>query len=88
MMQKYIACSILAIVFFIIILFYSTNTEKFATKRDKAEAIYDYMGGRDETLYNDYKKALNGKSNIVEYEDMLSLKRTNNFTVSNIEKSI
>lgn len=82
------ACFILSIVFLILLLFYGSTCEGFATRRDKAEAIYKNMEGQSEPMYNDYKKAMGGQSNIVEFEDMLALKRANDFTISSIERRI
>lgn len=85
-MNEYIiACIAICIVALII---YMAHGEDFATSRDKAEKIHDWFNSTTSHNYNSYRKALNDKSNIVEYEDALQLFQTKNLTLSSIEKII
>jgi hypothetical protein len=87
---KHVACIVLSIVFATMLLFYvvlALRCEQFATRREKAAAIYEAVNDSNPS-YNQYKQALGNKSNIVEYEDVMDLKHGGNFTLSNIEQII
>jgi hypothetical protein len=87
MPPKYIAYLLLTLVFIIIVVVVNKK-EGFATKHDKAEAIFDWMGGSSNPKYVDYKEKFDDKSNIVEFEDVLKLKKSSNFTVASIKNVI
>jgi hypothetical protein len=75
----------IAILIIVVIIIYKYNaTEGFATKQDKANAIYNWFSGKKTPKYSDYKKALQSKSNIVEYEDVLNLHKQGKLSVDNI----
>ena len=46
-------------------------SESFATRADKAAAIYKWFSENKDYSYAKYKSAMRGQSNIVEYEDIL-----------------
>lgn len=73
----------------IIILIYIKfhDSECFANKHEKAESIYDWFSKTLAPTYNDYRTSVQ-PSNIVEYEDMLGLHSTKNFTVAKIEDKL
>lgn len=62
--------------------------EYFATKRTKAQAIYDWFQNNPQPAYVNYRRDLSGASNIVEYEDVLNLFQNRNLTVDSVEKII
>jgi hypothetical protein len=65
----------------------ASRVEKFVTKRDKAAAIYEWFRTNTSPVYSKYKKDLQG-SNIVEYEDVLTLFKNRDLTVESVEKMI
>lgn len=70
----------------LILIYYTTHREDFTTKRTKAQAIYDWFQNNSSPTYTSYKRALDGTSNIVEYEDALALFQNRNLTVESVEK--
>jgi hypothetical protein len=89
MEPKYMACLILALVFIIVIMFYiRISTEGFVNKNEKASAIFTWMANNKNPKYNDYKSKFDGSSDIVEFDNVLKLKQSNNFTVGSIETVI
>ena len=89
MESKHLACIILILVFVIVIMFYvRISREGFTNKGEKANAIFAWMVDNKNPKYNDYKNNFDGKSDIVEFENVLKLKRSNNFTVNSIEDVI
>jgi hypothetical protein len=65
-----------------------TSYEGFANKKEKAVAITDWFNRTSDPKYTDYKKAMSGQSNVVEYEDALGLYKNRNLTVTSIENMI
>jgi len=76
------------ILIMIIIILFIYNKESFASKPEKAEAIYDWFVKNDTPKYTKYRRDLENQSNIVEYEDALTLFKNNNLSLQNIEKII
>lgn len=80
-------CAIILItVVFIVIL--QVHSENFASKQSKAQAIFDWFKKNNKPSYTNYRSDLNMNSNIVEYEDVLSLLQNNNLSVESIKKVI
>lgn len=86
--HKKIAIGILIVALVLIIILHFCLHESFTTKREKATAITDWFKDTRSPTYVKYKKALDGKSNIVEYTDVMKLFRERNLTVSEVEKVI
>ncbi len=63
------------------------HCEPFATKREKASAIYDWFNKTPSHSYTDYRDTVK-PSNIVEYEDAMNLFKNKNFTVESIEQTL
>lgn len=76
------------IIIAILVLIYIATRETFTTKREKATAIYDWFARVRVPQYADFRRALGGKSNIVEYEDVLRLFGERNLTVASVESVI
>ena len=68
----------------------ATTREPFTTKRDKAQLIYTwFINNKGSESYANYKQAMDGRSNIVEYEDVLGLVTSGPpLTVESIERII
>jgi len=81
-MWKVIALLIVTLVF---IWAGSSDPESFATKREKAGAIYNWFAANSRPTYTRYKSEMAG-SNVVEYEDVLRLMQDRDLTVASIEK--
>jgi hypothetical protein len=81
-------CLLLAGITLITMYVLYNNRESFTTKRDKAETIYNWFKTQSSPSYADYRSAMNGKSNIVEYEDVLALFQERNLTLDSVEKAI
>ncbi len=65
--------------------------ENFTTKQSKAKSIYDWFKTNPNPKYIKYRADLANASNIVEYEDALSLFQRSSavdFTIPAIEKII
>ena len=78
-------CVIYVIIIICIWLYFQPTSEQFASKREKAQVIYDWFN-TNEPKYVNYKQDLAKASNIVEYEDVFILKQKNKLSVDNIEK--
>jgi hypothetical protein len=66
----------------------SHTKEDFATKTEKATTIVDWFQDNPSPKYNEYKKAMGGQSNIVEYESALGLYKDRNLTISSLENML
>ncbi len=87
-MRQKLQAIILITIVFIVIVTVSRSREGFTSKRAKAQAIHDWFANEPDPKYIKYKNDLAKSSNIVEYEDVLTLKRNHNLTVESIEKTI
>lgn len=80
--------SIILAMILIIICIYMYRTihsrEDFATKNEKAQVIYNWFSKNKSPKYIDYKRDLKLLSNIVEYEDILSLSQRGLLTIGAI----
>lgn len=85
METKILAVIILAVIVFIFVCWHYQH-EGFANKQEKANAIFTWFNNNPDPTYNSYARDLKNESNIVEYEDVLSLFRQKNLTVSSIAK--
>ena len=66
-MDNYVYVSIV-VVLTIILICRALQRESFATKCDKASAIYDWFARTPNPTYNDYQRYMGNQSDIVEYE--------------------
>ncbi len=80
-----IVAVLLITIVLIICLLRIQSTEAFASKQDKAEAIYNWFKATNEPAYIDYKTHMGLRSNIVEYEDALGLRHAGRLTVDAIK---
>lgn len=78
---------LVVIILIICVMIYKTR-ENFATKRDKAETIYNWFTVNHNPLYTLYKQNMGKDSNIVEYEDVLKLMQNKRLSIDNIQKLI
>lgn len=86
---KHAAIIILSIVAILIIIIYlEAEFEGFTTKEQKAEVIYKWFLQNPRPNYNKYKVDLTKQSNIVEYEDILKLKQSGDFTLSKVKEIV
>lgn len=67
---------------------YMRQTEAFATKKEKADAIYMWFASNDSPTYQTYRRAMDGASNIVEYEDVARLFAAGRGTLPNVLSTI
>ena len=91
MFNKYMAMAAIAALTITLILIYIQfidDTEQFATKKDKAQTIVDWFAANANHSYTNYKRDLNNQSNIVEYEDAMSLFQNKNLTVDSVTSVI
>ncbi len=60
--------------------------ESFTTRQTKAQAIYGWFKDKpvDDLTYRDYKRHMDNRSNIVEYEDVLRLAHDGRLSVAAI----
>lgn len=79
---------IIAVVAVGVLMLMNMQSEGFSTKREKAETIFGWFKSQSNPMYTDYKRDLNGGSNIVEYEDVLKLYQNRDLTVESVEKVI
>jgi hypothetical protein len=86
-MDKYITLGLLTFIAILLIILHNRK-EPFASKKEKAQTIYDWFINSDSHTYNDYKKNMDNKSNIVEYEDVLRLFQNKNLTLKSVENII
>ena len=77
MKEKHIC--ILLLILFCSIIVSIVNVEAFGSKKEKTNAIYQYFMGNNDTSYAKYRAAMDGKSNIVDYETARSLINKPNF---------
>jgi hypothetical protein len=70
----------------IILLIYLFNRkrETFASKEEKANKIYNWFTTTRTPTYIKYRKAMDRKSNIVEYDEIMKLAYQNNLDVNSI----
>ena len=71
----------------LIIAIYLNSKEDFATKREKASTIFDWFQSHLNPAYVDYKRDI-PDSNVVEYQDVLDISKSANFTVSSVENKL
>lgn len=83
MIDKNIAVIIVCVIIFILVL----RREKFVSKKEKADAMLEWFEN-NEPNYSKYKRRFGGDANIVEYEDVLRLKKNNNMTADKIASTI
>jgi len=76
------------VIILVAVILYKSRTEAFATRRDKANIIYEWFGSNSSPNYGDYRKNIGETSDIVEYEDILGLFQSDKLTVESIEKYI
>lgn len=81
---KLLAAALLLVVLLLIIY----EKERFATRREKATSIYSWFMGTPSKSYAKYKRDLGGKSNIVEYDDVMKLFKEKDLTVESVESVI
>lgn len=86
MNQKYVVVGLLLLL--LIVIYMYGRTEGFTTKREKAQAIYNWFNSTSNHNYVDYKADMKQQSNIVEYEDVMGLFKNRNLTVESVEKII
>jgi len=80
---RYFAICVLAVC--LLLLIWVDWDEGFATKNEKAQAIYDWFRRNPSPEYSTYRRNLSEASNIVEYEDVRGLiKKKPDFTVSDV----
>ena len=84
-MCEYIAI-IVIIVMIIYYLYNKYQSEDFSNKQDKSLAIYNWFRSNIQPTYKQYKQVFKGSSNIVEYEDIMSLAQNKNLSPANIQK--
>jgi hypothetical protein len=84
MNQKCMVIGVLFIVALLVTYYYET-TEGFATRREKAEAIWTWFSNNPSPSYNSFRKAMKGESNIVEYEDVKKLFSSGKLNLKNVE---
>lgn len=77
---------LLLVVALIVLSVYAS--EGFTDKPAKAKAIHDWFMGHSRPTYAQFKRDLDGKSNIVEYEDVLRLSHQRNLTIADVESAI
>lgn len=79
---------VLVILILTFIFIFMSAREDFSSKREKASRIHEWFSNSPKGTYSDYRGALDGKSNIVEYEDVKKLFDKKDFTVSSVESVI
>jgi hypothetical protein len=72
----------------IVLYIHNSTAEGFNTKREKAQAIYNWFSSSTDHKYSNYKADMKSQSNIVEYEDVMSLFKNKNLTVESVENII
>jgi hypothetical protein len=77
MSEKHIAFLCLSILCFILVVY--SESEHFGSKNEKLNAIFDYFKTNDRPTYSSYRNAMEGKSNIVDYEIASSLSNKPDF---------
>jgi hypothetical protein len=86
---KYKCLVILTIVVITILLIhYIALREHFATKQDKAQAIFDWFSAHPAPTYTAYKGDFRGTSDIVEYDDVMKLFKARDLTVDTVARVI
>lgn len=79
----------MAVILIIITVYLMTRSkEKFSSKREKAQKIFEWFSENKTPTYAEYRSDLNYKSNIVEYEDIKRLFGTKDFTLETVEATI
>lgn len=76
---------LILIVLLIIIVYYQ---ESFTSKEEKSMALFNWFSTVRNPTYAQFRRDLNDKSNIVEYEDILTLKQNGNLSLNSIKKVI
>ena len=88
-MNKASAILLLVLILIIIIYIRYHNGETFATKREKANAIFDWFSKTSNPSYVEYRSTVGRNSNIVEYNQAVHIfKEHANPTVSLIEQAL
>ncbi len=85
-MEKYFVVLIICI----ICVFFAVNNglffaESFANNTEKKQSILDWFNNNDSKSYTKYRSDLDGKSNIVEYEDAMNLFYDKNLTMTSLD---
>ncbi len=87
-MNEKLICIIAVLLITIVLLICLVRAQSlaaFASKQDKAEAIYEWFKSTSEPAYIDYKAHMGLRSNIVEYEDALGLRHAGRLTIDAIK---
>ncbi len=84
-MQKLAVIGILTI--FLLVLL-NASSEQFATKEEKATALYNWFKNERSPTYISFRKAFNDRSNIVEYEHLLALAKSGKLTLGAVRAAI
>lgn len=79
---------VLLLIFALVIICIYAMPEGFSSRRDKASAIYNWFGANSTPSYANFRRDMGGKSNIVEYEDVLNLLHKRNMTLSSVESVV
>lgn len=87
-MDPKLQCVIILIIAIIVIYMAFYRSEGFATKQEKATAIYNWFSTTNKPNYTSYRKALNDESNIIEYDDVMNLFRKKDLTISAVKDII
>lgn len=77
---------LLIIIVLIAIYYFYFRNEQFATKASKANAITNWFANTPNPLYTNYRDAMDGKSNVVEYEYALAAARSGKLTPDAVMK--
>ena len=77
-----------ALIIAALIAFMLCRTEGFQTKREKATAVTAWFQKNATPSYAKYRHDLGRKSNIVEYEDAMALRKAGTLTVDTAEQIV
>lgn len=92
MKQKLRALFLVALVavgIILIIHYHGPQREDFTSKNEKAQAIYDWFTKNNgNPTYANYRTSMQNKSNIVEYEDVLSQHNAQTLTLESVKNVI
>lgn len=79
---------VLVILALIIFVWFISGREGFATREEKVNVIVNYFTDDKTPDYVDYKKTLEGQSDIVEYDAARKLNTLGRLTSANLERVI
>lgn len=72
----------------ILIIIFLARREPFATRRGKAQSVFEWFNANPSPTYTKYKVDFHNTSNVVEYEDALRLYQGDAFSVDAVQKII